>query len=326
MYALSVFLLIILSIILISKGSDWLTDSLVPLARKLKTSNVTMGLLLVSTVISLPEILVAVLSSIQGYKEISLGVVFGSIICNIGLMTGISAMIRPLKATTNMILRDGIFSIVIPILIFAIGHEGTINRVDGLAIFLLFIPYLTNVVLQERSSRESTKKVIVRDVEVELDLIGFGFGKVSAGWLSFLFGSGFLLLGSYLLSSQMGTLVSLFHMDPIFLGLTLGALAPSIPNIAAAYKATMKGLTEVAIGETLGSNIFTLLVTVGLLSMISPITLPPQTLFFDMPAMMLMSFILFLFMTTGKSISKREGLILWGSYVVVLTIQTLFLR
>src|SRR3990170_6452272 len=141
---------VVLSIFLISKGSDWLTDSLVPIARKLKTSNISVAIILVSVVVSLPEILVAVDTGLKGYQSISLGVVFGSIICNIGLMVGLPAMIRPLTVSKNMILRDGIFSIVVPILIFAIASGGEITRIQGLAIFLLFIPYLTNVFLLEK--------------------------------------------------------------------------------------------------------------------------------------------------------------------------------
>lgn len=87
MYEFLLIFSIILSIILISKGSDWLTDSLIPLAKKLKTTRVYVGLILISVVVSLPEILVAVHTSLTGYLDISLGVIFGSIICNIGLMT-----------------------------------------------------------------------------------------------------------------------------------------------------------------------------------------------------------------------------------------------
>src|SRR3989344_8680690 len=116
--------LLLLGILLLGKGSDWLTDSLIPIARKLGVSGVAVGLILVSIAVSLPEILVAVLATLQGYPGITLGVVLGSIICNIGLMTGLCAIIQPLRVKRTVILRDGIFSIVIPILIFAIGASG----------------------------------------------------------------------------------------------------------------------------------------------------------------------------------------------------------
>jgi len=313
---------VLVSIFLIAKGSDWLTDSLVPIARKLKTSSISVALILVSAAVSLPEILVAVDTSLKGYQAISLGVIFGSIICNIGLMVGFPALIRPLTVSKNMILRDGIFSIVIPILIFAISSGGEINRLHGAALLLLFIPYLTNVFLQEKNIEEK-EEALRRDIEIELQLIGIDFGRLKAGGLSFILGLVLLLSGTYLFSNQLVNLVELFGLDPLFVGLTLGALVPSIPNIAAAYKATKRGLTEVAVSETIGSNVFTLLVTTGIIAIIKPVSISPVWISFDIPLMMWMSFLLFIFMTTGRGISRKEGLLLLSSYLATLLIQFL---
>ncbi len=317
---------IIISIILISKGSDWLTDSLIPIARKLKTTNISVGLILISIVVSLPEILVAIYSTFSGYKDIGLGVVFGSIICNIGLMIGLSSFIKPLKVTKNMLLRDGIFSIVVPILIFALSSDGEITRIDGFAVFLLFIPYLINVFLQEKGIARTEFVDEKRDVEVELDLIGWGYGKMKAGWLSFILGFILLFGGTYFFSFLLIQIVNIFSFDPLFVGITIGAVVPSIPNIAAAYKATKKGLTDVAVSETIGSNIFTLLVTIGIMSMLSPIIIKGQWLAFDIPAIMVMSFLLFFFSLTKNTISRNEGVILLGSYIGILILQTAFIK
>src|SRR3989344_435358 len=313
---------VLVSIFLIAKGSDWLTDSLVPIARKLKTSSISVALILVSAAVSLPEVLVAVDTSLKGYQAISLGVIFGSIICNIGLMVGFPALIKPLTGSKNMILRDGIFSIVIPILIFAISSGGEINRLHGTALLLLFIPYLTNVFLQEKNIEER-EEALRRDIEIELQLIGIDFGRLKAGGLSFILGLVLLLSGTYLFSNQLVNLVELFGLDPLFVGLTLGALVPSIPNIAAAYKATKRGLTEVAVSETIGSNVFTLLVTTGIIAIIKPVSISPVWISFDIPLMMWMSFLLFIFMTTGRGISRKEGLLLLSSYLATLLIQFL---
>ncbi|KKS97978.1 MAG: CaCA family Na+/Ca+ antiporter, inner membrane protein [Candidatus Gottesmanbacteria bacterium GW2011_GWA2_43_14] len=311
---------IITSILLISKGADWLTDSLAPIAAKLKTSNISIAIILVSMVVSLPEILVAVDAGLRGYVQISLGVIFGSIICNIGLMVGLPAMIRPLTVSKNMVLRDGIFSIVVPILIFAISSGGTITRLHGFALLLLFIPYLTNVFLQEKHT-EYNEEALKRDIEIELQLIGLDFGHIKAGWLSFSLGLVILLIGTYLFSGQLISLVNLFSLDPLFVGMTIGAFVPSIPNIAAAYKATKKGLTEVAVSETIGSNVFTLLVTTGIIAMISPIEMQSNWLTFDIPVVVWISFLLFIYMISGRGISRKEGFILFSSYLAILVAQ-----
>ncbi len=115
-------------------------------------------------------------------------------------------------------------------------------------------------------------------------------------------------------------------MDELFIGMTIGAIGPSIPNIMAAYQATRKGMYEVAVSGTLGSNIFTLLVTLGILSIMKPIEITQEMLMLDLPAILIMSVFLFIFMITRKVISRVEGAILIGCYVVFLLIKILILK
>jgi cation:H+ antiporter len=309
------------SIILIGKGSDWLTDSLIPIARKLGVSGASVGLILVSAAVSLPEILVAVYASVKGYPAISLGVVLGSIICNIGLMTGLSALVRPLKVNPTIILRDGVFSIIVPILVFAVSSGGQITRLEGLAFFLLFIPYIINVILQEKQISVKEKEAQVQELLIELDLLGFDFGKLKPGWFTFGLGLAFLLVGAQVFGAQLIGLAQQFKINELVIGLTLGALGPSIPNIVAAYNATKKGMGEIAVSETLGSNIFTMLVTLGISAMLAPIVISDEWLSFDLPALVLMSFLLFVFILTKHTISKREGLVLLSGYIGIVVIQ-----
>ena len=314
-----------LGTILIGKGSDWLTDSLIPLARKMGVSGVSVGLILVSVAVSLPEILVAVFATLKGYPGISLGVVLGSIICNIGLMTGLCAIIKPLRVSTKTILRDGIFSLIVPILVLAVSNEGEITRFEGFAFFLLFIPYAVNVFLQERQTTPEERIKQQEEIELELQLVGFDFGKLKTGWLSFSLGLLVLLIGTQIFSDQLINLTSIFGINELLVGVTLGALGPSLPNIMAAYSATKKGMGDIAVSETLGSNIFTLLVTLGISAMLSPLKISEQWINFDLPALLFMSFLLFLFLLTRKEISRLEGSILLGSYLCILGLQVFFI-
>lgn len=313
--------LVLLSIVLIGKGSDWLTDSLIPVARRLGVSGVSVGLILVSVAVSLPEVMVAIYTTLKGYPGITFGVILGSIFVNIGLMTGLSALFRPLHVTRNLILRDGIFSLIVPILVFAVGSSGQITRIEGFAFTLLFIPYVINVFLIEKQKSPEEKGEEVKQVEEELGLLGFDFPKIKPGIFSFILGTAILLLGAQIFSNQIILIVESFKINELIIGFTLGAIGPSIPNIAAAYKATKKGLGAVAVSETLGSNIFTLLVTLGIAAMLSPINLQPQWLKFDLPALFVISVMLFTFIITKYRISRLEGGILLGAYIAVLFIQ-----
>ena len=318
---LTTFLLLLIAIIAIGKGSDWLTDSLIPLAKKLGITKTFVGLILVSVAVSLPEIMVAIYSRLSGYSTLSLGVIFGSITCNIGLMTGLSALVRPLKISSNVILRDGIFSVVVPILVFAVGSSGQITRIEGLAFLALFIHYVINVYLIEKQRTIKEKKEDLKEVEIELELAGFEFGKIKSGWLSFILGLALLLGGAQLFSNQLISLVKSFGMNELMIGLTIGAIGPSIPNIITAYQATKKGLGSVAVSETLGSNIFTLLVTLGILAVISPINISTQWINLDIPLVIFMSILLFFFIVSKQTISKIEGFILVFCYAMILLLQ-----
>lgn len=323
MEGLILLLVIAASIILIGKGSDWLTDSLIPIARKLGVSGSSVGLILVSAAVSLPEILVAVYATVNGYPAISLGVVLGSIICNIGLMTGLSALVKPLKVSTTIILRDGVFSIIVPILVFAVSTGGQITRLEGLAFFLLFIPYTINVILQEKQISVKEKEAQVKELLIELDLLGFDFGKLNPGWFTFGLGLIFLLVGAQVFGAQLISIAQQFRINELVIGVTLGALGPSIPNIIAAYNATKKGMGEIAVSETLGSNIFTMLVTLGISAMLAPVVISDEWLNFDLPALIFMSFLLFVFILTKHTISKREGLVLMSGYIGIVIIQVM---
>jgi len=326
MELITIILSIVFGILAIGKGSDWFTDSLIPVARRLGVSGVAVGLILVSIAVSLPEILVAATAVLNGHPNLSLGVALGSIICNIGLMTGLSATIKPLRVHKYVILRDGIFSIIIPVLVFAVGSSGTLTRIEGFAFILLFIPYVINVFMQERLANKLQKEKESKEIEIELNLLGFDFGKLKPGWFSFFLGLILLLFGAQLFSNTLIQIVKIFPINEIILGLTLGAIGPSIPNIMAAYKATKRGMGSVAVSETLGSNIFTLLVTVGFLAFLSPVTISQRWIYFDIPVMIIMSLMLFVFMITRKTISKLEGSILMGSYFLILILQIFFIK
>jgi len=308
-----------ISLFLIAKGSDWATDSLLPVAKQLGTTKIAVALVLVSIMVSLPEIIVALYSSFLGHIDISLGVIVGSVIVNIGLMTGLSAMIKPLRITRTLILRDGIFAVCIAIMVLVLSADLQITRSEGAAFILIFIPYLINVWEQEKNAHEKEKQRELKEVELELNL--WVLGRAKAGLYTFFIGMVLLLVGSYLFTWALISIGKLTGISDLLIGLTIGAIGPSIPNIISAVQGTLKGIEYAAVSETLGSDIFTLLVTLGILSMISPITLSSQWLRFDIPVMVAMSTLLLFFMVRSSVISRFEGSILLFAYILTLAIN-----
>ena len=160
-----VFLLLIVAILLIWKGSDWVTDSLIPVAKKLGTGYIAVTTLLVSLILSLPEIFAAVYSYLLGHLDIGLGVIIGSVMMNVGLITGLSAIIKPLTVEKSVVIRDGVFLVVAAIIVMLFGSDLYYSRSEGWVLLLLFIPYALNVWFFEKWRPAKSQKQKVQRVK-----------------------------------------------------------------------------------------------------------------------------------------------------------------
>lgn len=322
-------ILLIGGIIFITKGSAWMTDSLIPVAERLGTSYIAVASILVSVMLSIPEVFVALYAFFMGHEGISLGVIIGSIICNIGLMTGLSAMIKPLSVDGRVVIRDGVYAFIISIIVFFFGLDLSFDRGEGFVLMLLFIPYILNVWFFEKWTSEKDKKEELKEIKQELNVIGLGGFELKPGIVVFIMGVISLLFGSYIFSDALIKVAKLSGLSDVLIGLTIGALGPSIPNIASAVHGTIKNYTKIAITETFGSDIFTLLITLGLLAVIAPFAIDSKWLYFDIPIMIFMTSMMMLFIFKGhvkkqKAIQRHEGAILVLFYVIFIILNALY--
>ncbi|HSB47028.1 MAG TPA: sodium:calcium antiporter [Candidatus Bilamarchaeum sp.] len=317
----------LLGLYLILKGSEWITDAAVPLATYLNTTYIAVGLVLVSVLLSLPELLVSASSLIKGQSDISIGVVIGSIIVNLGLIIGLSAILRPLKIPRHVITRDAVFMLVATIVVALIVLDDLrVTGQDGLVFMLLFIPYLINIYEQEKQLAVKEKKKESEMITRTLSFIGKIGGAevvIKDSRLVFVFGIAILLIGAELFTGSMIGLAAALGVPGILVGLTIGALGPSIPNLAAALQAIRKGYDELAVSETIGSNIFTLLVTMGMIAIVHPFTLDAATAQITIPALLIITGAFFVFAFTG-TISRLMGAVLLVMYILTLVGEIVF--
>ncbi|MBI5224367.1 sodium:calcium antiporter [Candidatus Micrarchaeota archaeon] len=308
----------IIGVALIIKGADWLTDSIAHLARAFAVSHAAIGLILVSALLSLPEIVVAISSILKGYPLIGLGTVLGSVIINLGLIVGASAMISDLKISKITQIRDLSFMLAATFIVsLLVVAEGELTRIDGLILVLIFVPYVLNVYQQERyiSKKESVKEA--RDAQEALILVGkTGITlREHRGFAYFLAGAIMMIIGSMLFTDTLINYSKMFGISEMVIGITLGALGPSIPNLAAALQATRRGLTDLAVTETIGSNIFTMLISVGILSIMTPISIEPKVQLITIPALIFIT-LAFIFISRSGKITKKGGFVLLGIYLI----------
>src|SRR3989339_880964 len=196
-------ILLAVGLILLTKGSAWMTDSLVPVAEKLGTSYIAIASIIVSIMLSIPEVFVALYAFMLGHEGISLGVIIGSIICNIGLMTGLSAMIKPLSVDGRVVIRDGVFAFIISLIVFILGYDLSYDRKEGLILLLLFVPYIVNVWFFEKWTTQKARKEELKEIKDELRVIGLAGFELKPGIYLFLIGSAFLLFGSFIFSNSL---------------------------------------------------------------------------------------------------------------------------
>lgn len=323
---LALAILFIVGCYMILKGSEWITDASLEVAHKLNTTNVAVGLLLVSFMLSLPELVVAVSAVLKGHPDISVGVGIGSVIVNLGFIIGVAAILKPITVPRIMISRDAIFMLVATIVVSLIALEdGTLSARDGFIFLLLFIPYALNVYEQERMLKQKEKAKVISQISKTLTLFGKLGGPeiaVKGGFVVFVVGAAALVAGAELLTNALIGLAQYLTLPEILIALTIGALGPSIPNLAVALQSLSKGkeYETLAVSQTIGSNIFTLLVTIGVIALIVPVSLDTETMSVTAPGLLLITFLFFIFAVRGK-IGRKEGVILLLTYFGIIAME-----
>jgi cation:H+ antiporter len=318
--------LTLVGLYLILKGSEWVTDAAVPLAAFLNTTHVAIGLILVSLLLSLPELMVAMSAMAKGHADLGIGTVIGSIIVNLGLIIGISAMMRPLKIPRHLITRDAVFMLVITIVVsLLVLEDRTATRRDGIVLLLLLIPYVVNIYEQEKSlamkERHRESEMISKTLQFTGKINGVDL-VIHDSRLIFLGGLVMLLVGSELFTSSLISIAALAGVSELLIGLTIGALGPSISNLAAAVQAVRKGYDELAVSETIGSNILTLLMTLGIIAIVQPFNVDAITATITAPALLVVTATFFIFTMKG-TISRPAGAVLVGMYLVAMALEIL---
>ncbi|PIZ50862.1 hypothetical protein COY27_05595 [Candidatus Woesearchaeota archaeon CG_4_10_14_0_2_um_filter_33_13] len=329
MLAILVFIVLFVSVFLIWKGSDWITDSMIPVANKLGTSYVAVTSLLVSFLISIPEVFTSVYSYLQGHLNVGIGVIIGSVMINIGLTIGISATIKPLKIEKSIAIRDGIYLVIIAAVVLLMGADLNYNRNEGLILILLFMPYLLNVWFFEKHKSKKSKKEKVEDIKKALYLFShMKFLKLKPSVTTFVLGASLLISGSYLLSYCLIQIKEICSLPGLLVGLIIGAVATATPNIITAVQGTLRGFKDVAITETFGANIFTLLITLGILILMKPFAITGRVFYFDLTWMIMIHLLVVMFIFKGyhyheESLTRYEGIALILFYLAIVAVNYL---
>jgi len=311
---------IAIGFVVLNQGAKFLSDNAAVVASRLGTSRFVIGALLVSTLAALPEVLVSAFALREGSPEIAISNALASNVVTIAFVIGLTAVLVPIRTNRETVLRDAVFLATVTIVASALLLDGTLSFFDGLALIALFVPYAVNLAIAQRRSTPEDLARAMDEFELELEYTGALFSrtiKVRKGlpWLLFgvvwaVAGAQFIALGAIRVTTQLG-------ISPWFVGLTVVAIGSSLPDIAAAYHATRRGYTDLALGVGIGACVVTSLLTLGTMGILLPTTyaIPPMV-----PAIAVMvgaSVLLLAFLLGGWKLSRRAGVALMGSYVVM---------
>lgn len=288
-------------LVLLTLSADALVNGAVKLGLKLRVPPMAVALTVVAAGTSLPELVVSARAALRGSPDIALGNVVGSNIVNIGVILGLSALLRVLPVESATLRRDAPWMLGSALLALPLVADGHLGRLEGLLLvggFLTWTAILWRAALSGEASVELPEGGAASWSHILLRLAGGVIG---------------LALGAELLVDGATTMARQFGVSERVIGLTLVAMGTSLPELATSVAAALRGRADVAVGNVVGSNIFNLLGILGLTCLIHPITVDPALARVDVLWMIGLSALLLPLMWTGRRVVRAEGGLLLGA-------------
>lgn len=311
----------IVGLVLILKGADFLTDGASSIARRFNISSLVIGLTIVAFGTSAPELVVSVISALEGHTEMAIGNVVGSNIFNTLAIMGITALVFPVACSKNNIRYDVPFCLVASIVLFAMANdtflsrevssESAISRSDGITLLCFFLIFLSYSFAIAKSGKKPDGIAISEQKQGEetTEKKEMSMGKAI---LLFLVGLAGLIIGGDWMVDGASGIATLLGVSQSIIALTIVAAGTSFPELITSVVAARKGDTDMAMGNVVGSNIFNIFFVLGVSSTVAPLKLGNIQMF-DFATLLAGAVFLWIFCKFGKRyhyITRFEGAIL----------------
>ena len=292
--------LLTVGFVMLVKGSDWFVDGAASIAAKFRIPQIIIGLTIVAMGTSAPEAAVSITAASAGSADITVGNIVGSNILNVLIILGLSAAIIavPIGKSTQKV--DAPFMIGISAIFLWLGWDGTITRLDGVILLVLFVSYIGYMIWSALHSDEEPEEI--KDMKIWQMILATVGGLALVVW------------GADVAVDAATELATIFGMSERFIGLTVVALGTSLPELFTSVTAARKGNADIAIGNIVGSNIFNILFVVGLSSMI--IDVPFAANFrIDMAVAIAAPLFMWLASMKGMKLVRWHGIVMLLGYV-----------
>ncbi len=298
--------LIVVGIVLVLWGADRLTDGAVAVAQRLRIPEMVIGLTIVGLGTSMPELCISLVSALKGTSDLAVGNVVGSNIFNTLLIVGVAAMVAPITILRSTVWKDMPWSMLAGVLLAVLCFDGCVSRLDALILFAIFLIFMGYTLYQAKKGKAEMSAEEARSARTPLAAAGL-----------IILGLACLVVGSNVFVDAATRVARSLNVSDAVIGLTIVAGGTSLPELATSVVAARKGQSAIAIGNVIGSNVFNVLLIIGLTGLICPMELQGITLI-DYAVMTLGMAMLWCFSYTRLLVERWEGAALTAVFATYL--------
>jgi cation:H+ antiporter len=295
-------------------GAEWLVRGSARLARSFGISALVVGLTVVAFGTSAPELVVSVVATVRDQSGVAIGNVVGSNIANIGLILGLAALISGMRVQMRLLTREMPVMLLATVAFLVFAYDGELSRIDGALLLVGFVGYM---MMMLRAAR-------IEPTLIEAEFEGFEQAERMVdpdsshrlrNTLLLIAGLIVLAAGAQLLVGSAVFFARALGISELVIGLTVVAVGTSLPELATSAIAAFRGEADIAIGNIVGSNIFNILLILGVAPLVRPMTVDGALFSFEIPVMVALALVLPLLGRTGLRVVRWEGLFLLLSYL-----------
>ncbi len=297
-------------------GAEWLVGGASRLALSLRVPQLIVGLTVVAYGTSAPEVIVGIQAALEGHGDVAIGNVIGSNIANIGLILGVSVLVRPARVDGALRRRELPFLLATALVLPAVLYDGLVQWWEAGALLLTAVLYTYWTLKGARRTvvAEATEGAAVTAAAAH-EAGAPGAGKRGQHVLVALAGLAVLLIGGHLFVTGATALARSWGMSERVLGLTIVAVGTSLPELATSVIAALRGHSDIAVGNVVGSNIFNVLLCLGAAGAVGNIWSAPSALVVDLGVLVAMTLVAVVFLRTERVCRRWEGAVLLTGYV-----------
>lgn len=303
------YILFAVGFVMLIKGGDWFVDASVWTARITGLPEVIIGATIVSVATTLPELFVSSIASLEGHPDMAIGNAVGSVICNTGLILGLTTIISPARiANPRIFCLNGSMLAASGLILYWMAEDSIIGGLDSILLLMLFVLYISVNIVVIRYKRTDRQGLTGASIPIDAR-------DIAVNTLKFLIGVTFIVVGADMLVEYGYTIAVLIGIPAGIISLTLIALGTSLPELVTSLSALLKGHKFISMGNIIGANILNFSMVLGTSSHFGDIPIKPATLYLDLPVSVLLMLVLLVPCVFKRKTFRLQSALLVAIYV-----------